>query len=326
MAAPNIAELTALTIKNYSGMLADNVSDNNALLRKIAKGRTLVPWSGGETILQELEYAENSTYMRYSGYQTLNISPSEVFTAAEFNPKQVSVAVTVSGLEKLKNSGKERIHNLVKSRVKNAGRTFKNNHSTDIYSDGTADGGKQIGGLQLLVADDPTTGVVGGIDRSAWSFWQNQLYDFSVDHTSGAASATSITDGMNQLWMRCARGTDTTDLIIFDDVYYGYYWDSLIDIQRITTDSDASAGFSTIKYKGNVPVVLDGGQGGACPASHGYFLNTEYLHYRPHSEYVKGPQPSEDRFATNQDAVVKLILWAGNMTVSNSALQGVMHA
>jgi hypothetical protein len=51
-----------------------------------------------------------------------------------------------------------------------------NNISTDIYSDGTADGGRQINGLQALVAAVPTTGTVGGIDRSVTgnTFWRNQ--------------------------------------------------------------------------------------------------------------------------------------------------------
>jgi len=33
-----------------------------------------------------------------------------------------------------------------------------------------------------------------------------------------------------------------------------------------------------------------------------------------------------DRFATNQDALVKLIGWMGNMTISNRSLNGVIVA
>lgn len=323
MAVPNIGELTALTIKHYSGVIADNVSNNNALCNRMMQRGNVVPWPGGETILQELEYAENVTYLRYSGYDTLNISPSTVFDAAEFSPKQIAVAVTFSGLEELKNSGKERIHALVKSRVKNAGRTFKNNFSTDMYSAGSLS--NQIGGLQLIVADDPTADTVGSIARGTYSFWQNQEYDFSDE--SVTAGSSTMQSAMNKLWMRCKRGSDSTDLIVMDDVYYGYYWDSLQAIQRIGSDSKGSAGFGEIMYKQNIPVVLDGGQNGDCPASHAYFLNTEFLFLRPHSKYASGPQPLDpDRHATNQDATVKLIGWAGNMTVSNCALQGVMQA
>ena len=128
---------------------------------------------GGETILQELEYDENSTYKRYTGYEVLDIRPSDVFTAAEFAWKQVAVAVTIAGLERLKNSGKEKMIDLLSSRVKNAEKTMMNGMSEDIYSDGTADGGKQIGGLKLLVATSTSSGTVGGINRATWEFWRN---------------------------------------------------------------------------------------------------------------------------------------------------------
>ena len=74
-----------------------------------------------------------------------------------------------SGLEPGVNSGGAKIINLVKARMKNAIRTFKNNFSADLYSDGTLP--NQIGGLQVLVSD-AGTGTVGGIDSSAWAFWE----------------------------------------------------------------------------------------------------------------------------------------------------------
>jgi hypothetical protein len=39
----------------------------------------------------------------------------------------------------------------------------------------------------------------------------------------------------------------------------------------------ADAGFQNLKYMG-ADVVLDGGRGGNCPASHMYFLNTDYIY------------------------------------------------
>ena len=75
----------------------------------------------------------------------------------------------------------------------------------------------------------------------------------------------------------------------------------------------------------NVPVVLDGGVGTNCPAFTTYFLNTNYLFFRPHSDRNFVPI-GDDRFSVNQDAMVKLIGWAGNMTVSNRRQQGVFVA
>ena len=324
MSSPNMSEILTTTLENRSGKLADNVSDNTALLSRLKQRGNVKPFSGGVTIRQELEYAENSTYKRYSGYEVLNIAPSDVFTSAEFNIKQAAVAVSISGLEMLQNSGKEKVIDLLESRIKNAERTMVNNLSADIYSAGTSDGGKQIGGLQYLVADDPTTGTVGGIDRASWSFWQNSLYDFSDEVGTVVASASTIQAAMNALYLDTARNRDVVDLIVADNTYFTYYWSSLQSNQRFTDEKMASAGFQNLKFMG-ADVVFDGGQGGDAPSAHMYFLNTNYIHFRPHRDRNMVPL-DPDRYATNQDAVVKLIGWAGNMTLSNAALQGVIVA
>ena len=322
MASPNLTEIVTTTLRKRSKKLADNVSDNTALLMRIkGKGNNRLV-SGGRTLVQELEYAENSTYKRYSGYETLDISPSDVFTAAEFNWKQSAVSVSISGLEQLQNNGSEQVIDLMESRIKNAERTFINNLSADCYSDGTADGGKQVGGLQLLVADDPTTGTVGGIDRASWSFWQSQLYDFSVE--GATPGSDTIQTAMNQMYLNCSRNKDRPDLVVADNLYFRYYWESLQANQRFTNDKMAAAGFDNLKFMG-ADVVFDGGQDGDCPASHMYFLNTNYLQFKTHRDRNMVPL-GDDRYATNQDAMVKLIGWAGNMCVSNASLQGVIIA
>jgi hypothetical protein len=73
----------------------------------------------------------------------------------------------------------------------------------------------------------------------------------------------------------------------------------------------------------NADVVLDGGYGGGAPTSTMYFLNTDYIYLRPHSQrnFV---EIGGDRVNPNQDALVKLIGWMGNLTASNMFLQGVL--
>lgn len=320
MASPNLSEIITTTLRSRTGKLADNVTDNNALLKRMKMRGTVKPVSGGRTILQELAYAENVTFQRYSGYEVLNISPSDVFTAAEFDWKQAAVNVTISGLEQMQNSGSEAIIDLLASRIQNAEDTMANNIASDLYSNGTASGGKQIGGLQLLVADDPTTGTVGGINRATWTFWRNQKYQATSDGGS-AASAANIQRYMNTLYLRCSRGTDRPDLIVADNTYYQFYWNSLQAIQRISQTDTGEAGYANLKFMG-ADVVFDGGVGGACPTNHMYFLNTKYLHFRPHAQ--RNFVPLDSKESVNQDAVVKPIVFMGNMTLSNAFLQGVL--
>ncbi len=179
-------------------------------------------------------------------------------------------------------------------------------------------------GLQLLVDKTPSTGTVGGIDPSTTvgSFWRNIAYD-----GGGTATSTNIQSYMNALALKLVRGTDKTDLIVADSNYYGKYLASLQAIQRITNPDMAAAGFTSLAYYGaggSADVVLDGGVGGACPASTMYFLNTDYIYFRPHTDRNFVPI-GEDRFAVNQDAMVKLIGFAGNIVIGKNRITGNNH-
>ncbi|TXH52538.1 MAG: phage major capsid protein [Desulfurellales bacterium] len=323
MASPNsnFSEIVTTTLRHRSKKLKDNMSKNIALLMRLQEKDNIEEVSGGRTIVEELDYAENSTFMYYDGDEQLNISASDVMTAAEFDWKQAVVAVRINGKELAMNNGPDQIIDLLASRVKNAEKTMLNNLSSGVYSDGTGTSGKQIGGLQSLVSD-AGTGTVGGIDSSTYTFWQNAIYDFSSN--SLAASASTIQDAMNSLYLNLCRNRDRPDLIIADNTYFGYYWKSLQAIQRISDDKVASAGFRSLKFMDS-DVVFDGGFSGTAPSAHMYFLNTDYVKFRPHKNRNMVPL-NPDRFATNQDALVKLIGWMGNMTISNRSLNGVIVA
>ncbi|MFI0489340.1 MAG: phage major capsid protein [Yersinia sp. (in: enterobacteria)] len=317
-----LTEIVTTTLRNRTGELADNVTTNNALLMRLRKKGKIKPVSGGRTIVQELEYAQNGTFKRYSGYEALNISPSDVFTGAEFNYAQAAVAVSISGLEMIQNSGEEAIIDLLESRIENASKTLVNNIALDCYSNGSADGGRQIGGLQLLVAATPTN-TVGGINAgtTVGNFWQNTSFS-AVTNGGAATSSANIQSYMNRVYVQQVRGADRPDLIIGDNNMYRYYLESLQSIQRIGDSELGEAGFDTLKYM-NCDVVLDGGYGGGEVTNTMHFLNSDYIYFRPHAERNFEPI-GEDRFAVNQDAMVKLIGFAGNMTVSNRRLQAVL--
>jgi len=343
MAFPNLSEIVTTTLRNRTGILQDNVSRNNALLARLNRKGRIKTFSGGRTIVQELNYANNTTFTWYSGYQTININPSQVFTAAEFPIRQAALAVSISGLEEIQNSGEEAIIDLLEGRVENGEMTFMNGLSNGIYGDGTTSG--SISGLQLLVAASPSTGTVGGIDRSQWAFWRNLVFSAS---TSGgaAANAANILQYMDTLYVQLLRGRDKPDLIVADNNMFRFYLQALQAIQRITTDGGApdlaEAGFESLKYMSS-DVVLDGGfQGfsgdpipfqtststssvGGAPTNTMYFLNTNYIHFRPHAQRNMVPL-DPDRFSINQDAMVRILGWAGNMTISNAFLQGLISA
>ena len=316
MASPNstFTEIVTTTLAGYSKTLADNVTNGNALLRHIdEKGNKQI--ATVRTIVQELEYATNSTAKWYSGYEVLDTSTSNTFTAAEFNYKQLAGNVVISGLEQVENSGKEAIFNLLKSRVRNLEKTLKNSMATGLYADGTGTDGKELGGLQLLVPG--TVGnTVGGINSTTYTFWKNQVYDFSTE--SVTPSATTIQTAMNTLWLSTVRGADHPDVIVAASNYFQFYWSSLQTNQRFTSDDNASAGFMNLMFM-DAPVYYDD----QCTATNMYMLNTDYLFLRPASgrEFAA----LGEKASVNQDALVLPVVWAGNMTCSNRARQGIIQ-
>ena len=336
----SVTDIIATTIQQRSGELADNVTNNNALLRRLKSKGNVRPFGGGNVILEEIMYTDSTTINTnsYSGYEILNITPNSPISAAQFDIKQYAGAVTMSGLEMLQNSGKEAFIDLMEGRVKVAESQIQNRMDFDCYQDGTGNSSKNIGGLALLIPDTPTSGTVGGISRSAFSFWQSVSYS-GVTNGGAAVSAANIMQYMTALAIRLVRGNNKPDLFIADNTYYQLYVNALQAIQRVNSDGggDAGAGFASLKFYGGgmaSDVVLGGGVSGAvsstqatsgATSAHMWALNTDFIFFRPHRDRNFVPIGGE-RQAVNQDAIVKLIGWAGNMTLSNSSLQGVLIA
>jgi len=195
-----------------------------------------------------------------------------------------------------------------------------NRISGDLYLDGTGNGGKNITGLGASIPDVASSGVYGGIDRANWTFWRPTV-------TSGTTvTALNILGLMTSTAIQLVRGTDKADLIIADNNFYSLYVQSLQAIQRITSEESGAAGFASLKFYGggtSADVVLGGGVGGQATSNHMFFLNTDYIFFRPHKDRNFVPIGGE-RQSINQDAVVKLLGWAGNLTCSNQQLQGLL--
>ncbi len=325
-----ITDIIATTIQSRSGELADNLTNNNALLAELQTAGNIKTFSGGNVILEELMYNDTTTDNSgsYSGYEAINISPDSPISASQFSIKQYADAVTMSGLEMLQNSGKEAIIDLLDSRMEISEARLLNRIAADIYGDGTGNGGKNITGLQAAVPDVANTGTYGGIDRATWAFWRSQVYS-GVTDGGAAVSASNIIAYMTALALRLVRGRDKPTLIVADSNYYSMYVNALQAIQRVTTDGSgaAGAGFAKLKFYGggvSADVVLDGGIG-MTTANRMYFLNPKYIKFRPHKDRNFVPIGGE-RQAINQDAIVKMYGWAGNITMRGSQFQGLLKA
>lgn len=336
-----VTDIIATTIQSRTRSLADNFTNNNALIQRLDQRGNVKPFSGGNVIMQEIAYNDSSTanVNSYSGFELINIQQNSPISAAQYAISQYAAAVTMSGLEMLQNSGEEAFIDLMEGRIEVAEGQLLNRIGSDIYGDGTGNGGKNLTGLGAAIPDTATSGTYGGISRSSFTFWQTKSYS-GVTNGGAAVSAANIQAYMTALAIQLVRGSDKSDLIVADNNYYQFYVNSLQAQQRISSEGTAKgvgAGFASLKFFAGgmaADVVLDGGvyTGGdsignwtGATSNHMWFLDTKYCFMRPHKDRNFVPIGGE-RQAVNQDAIVKLIGWAGNFTMSNSFLQGVLKA
>jgi len=326
----SITDIIATTIQSRSGELADNVTNNNALLRRLKAKGNVRPFSGGNVILEEIMYVDTATITAnsYSGYETINVGQNSPISAAQYSITQYAGSVTMSGLEMLQNAGKEQIIDLLEGRMKVAEAQLMNRIDYDLYQDGTGNAGKNLTGLAAAVPDTPTSGTYGGIDRGTWNFWRSGSYS-GATNGGAAVSAANIQQYMTTAALARVRGNNKIDLWVADATYYAFYVNSLQSIQRVSSEGGGTvgAGFPSLKFYGGgmaSDVVMAGGINGAVDTSgntggatsaHMWGLNTDYIFFRPHRDRNFVPIGGE-RQSVNQDAIVKLIGWAGNMTSS----------
>ncbi len=323
----NYDSLTALTKDKFLPVLVDNIFNSNVLTFKLLKNAEKL--DGGKKIITPLEYGKNGAQGFYSGYDVLDTTPSDPITGAEWNWKQAYATITISGEEELKNSGDSQVLSLLKSKMKNAEKSLKDLFGDKVFNTGAVgtnditsiayDGSNKAN--HVLNADRS----LGGIDSTTYTWWDagnvTAMSDTSWDTMHAVTNGVSaLVKEMTQAYGACTVDNDSPDLIVTSQIIYDLYESSLAPNKRFEGDQKlADAGFQALRFKG-ANVVVDS----HVPAGHMYFLNTKYLDFKVHSKRdfsFEGFQKP-----VNQDAQVAKIFWMGNLTCTNSRMQGVLHS
>ena len=312
-----LQEAFSLALEDRSKGYADLVSNANAIL-SVMKSKGQFKSFSGPTIRERLLYNESGTYTRYSGYQYLNPNPAELFNDAEFTPKLAAVSVVLSGEDILKNSGTNQLKDIMEEHMMAAEQELVDRFVEDLHSAGTET--NQIGGLQLVLPTNVSSGTYGGIARSN-AIWQTSAYDAQSAFTGiTQVSSTTIKTIFDNIMIERSRGKKGPNLIACAQQHYVAYTAATTAIQRINDENGlGKLGFTSLKYYGagkSVDVVLEGGIGSAMPDDVTYFIDTDALKFRYHPDrnFVKfgGKQ-----MPVNQDAIVQHIGFFGELTMNN---------
>lgn len=310
-----ITDAIVTTMARRNRKLADNVLDNNVLTAVLRKRGKVTVVTGGRTIEVEILAPGGSNFKRYAGYEALDTTPVSWFELAEYEWALAAVTVSATGAELRANRGKHQLINLMNGRMQGAKSDLENNIADDVYSDGSADSGKQLKGLDVALPETNNSGTYGGIDRSTNTFWQN--------YTSGdlsSPSATTIQGFMQTAWLSVIRGAEHPDLIIGKE-FAVYFWDSLLANQRLTDPEKGVSGFRSLEFAGPsgfAPVFHDPN----CQTNRMYMVNTKYAEL----QVMDGAnfEPLQERVSMNQDAIAIPIIFQGQLVFSNMKRNAVL--
>lgn len=308
----NLGQAAATTLQHFPDRVSDHITNHNALLAYIKKQNKIETRTGGRTYVEPTLYQEVSNAKFYDGgMESFVIPVEENVDASEWSRKFQAGFIYFTESERQSNRGDRAEVKLIKTKMDALKATLANDFSTAIYNDGTTS--NQPVGLQAIVADDPSTGTVGGIDGATYTWWRNQGY------TGTTASKTNIKTLMNTAWLGTLRGVDKPDLFVAGNDMFTYYWDSLADNQRyVSWDEADTLNFQGLRYQ-SAMVLFDS----TCNTKRMYGLNCKdwTLVCDPGRKWSGGSH----RDITNATYEVVPVLWSGALLTCRRASHFVIN-
>jgi len=315
-------QILSMAVEDRSSGYEDLVSNNNALLA-VMRRKGLWQTYSGPKIRQTLQVGKQVAQW-YSGYDQLLNPAIDLFNDAFYDPKMIVVPIILSYQEILNNQGDAQLMDVYESYISAAERALEDAMDAGIYSDGLANGGKQITGLATAVPIANTVGTYGGIDRNLNTIWRTQTFDANsvVPAIGTQVNSTTIRPLLNYVMTKQSRGRDYADLLLMSPEHYAAYDAATVAQQRQTNETSlGKLGFSALEYIGGgkrAEIVLDGGIGSNMPANTTFGLNTDSLRlrYNPSRNFDK-LFDGDGQMPIDKDAIAQFIGWMGELCMTN---------
>lgn len=177
------------------------------LLDAMIANQETFPGGKGDISIPVQGVFDTSSFKGYTHNDTVSYSNPANIKRAEYPWKEVHAGITVTytelkidGLSVADTTSGDRVTNhserdvtvltgLFKNKIEDMGEAWAKKFDEMLHLDGTQDA-KQVPGIQLLIADNPTTGTLGGLDRATNAWWRNRSL---VDNTAGGGADNRIT-------------------------------------------------------------------------------------------------------------------------------------
>ena len=339
--AAELATVASSTIDHYlKNKPIDQVAIETPLLAKLRKKQK--SFGAGQNVVENIrtnhgsnfQWVKGSAVVTYNHRNTVNQATyawsgwHDGLSLAEDELAANGIIVTDTGGKKYNKAEVARLVNLLEEQLESLFEGARIEFARQLYLDGTQSA-DAIAGLDTLVVTNPATGVVGGIDRAAATYWRN--------NTAGAPiAAGSILSTMEQHWRACTRNGGRPDLIVAGGAFIDAFAAETKTSNRVIVQNGDQArlegGYSELSFKGT-PIIYDPvlddldtthppAAGAPAWSNRCYMLNTKHIRLRPMEgcDFVRRNPPR----VYNQYVQYWAIQWKGALTMNRANAQSVL--
>jgi len=211
-------DISASTIKKWMSGFTDQLFNNNPVIRalkstsKTQKGlppqsRAYRTLDGGEYIRDTALINETDAAEWIIGDDTHDPSFEEVLKPVQWPWAMIVKTCGITDYDRSRNSGASKMVDMWQARIYEATENMMKELETRMLGKTETgltgvSGYKKINGLASLTPEDPTSGVVGGLDRVTWTQWRNE-YVTTCGSVGGATAGPANRAKLVNQWATC---------------------------------------------------------------------------------------------------------------------------
>lgn len=316
----------------------DQVALERPLLKALQAKKKTAP-GAKQFIVEQLRKNYNSNFQWYNGSQVVSYNRRQTIEQANFAWRschdglaldedrlaQNGITITDNAGSKASDAEKIQLTNLLEESAEVLRLGFQEQFSYQLHVDGTQSS-DAVAGLDNLVSLAPTTGTVGGIDRSvaANAYWRNNVAT-GLTTTTGTGT---VLNSMEVAYRQCMRNGGRPDLIIAGSTFIDGYRNFVLNtFGRMdfgpSNRKKVEGGTEVLTFQGTEvqwsPEFQELDTRFA-PATvwekRCYFLNTQFITLRPlagHDMISRKPPRAYDRYEYYWG-----LTWKGALTLSRA--------
>lgn len=264
----NVDNLLASTLQEYREGLQEQWVQNNILLKYMEKDAKDVI-DGGVSIVENLEYGDNSTVGWVGKTGTISVAEDQFLTQARFIWATIAGAVSIYDHDLAQNTGKNALYSLMEAKTKNLQRTFDDQLERAMLASSTADVNTVNTLYDIVDSADPSLGSLGDIARATYAWWQ------ATETASGSMATQGLEDIRTAVATVSRSGSDPVNLHLCTQTLYTAYQARLTPFERLQSRAKGDVEFDALTFA-NKPVEF------SFAAQSGIWLglNTKYLRFR----------------------------------------------